>query len=344
MSKADNSLFVYKRGPEMAYILVYVDDIMLTASTVPLMQKIIDRLKYEFPMSDLGKLRHFLGIKVDYNTKGMFLSQHAYAKDIIKRAGMAECKSCATLVDLQSKLSATTEGDPITDPTTYRSLAGALQYLTFTIPDIAYVVHQICLYMHDPWVPHMNALKRIIRYLQGSVKHVLQLVRGNITSLTAYTDADWTGCPNTHRSTSGYCVFLGSNLVSWSAKRQQTVSRSSSEAEYKGMANVVAELTWLRNLMRELHLPLHKASIVYCDNIGSVYLATNPVQHQRTKHIELDIHFVREKIAIGEVKVVHVPCSLQYADIFTKGLSTCLFQEFRTSLTIQEPEASTAGG
>ncbi|XP_023640610.1 uncharacterized protein LOC111831153 isoform X1 [Capsella rubella] len=316
------------------------------------LRQIIEKLKNEFPMSDLGKLHHFLGVKADFNKKGLFLSQHVYAQDIITRAGMVDCKPCATPVDLKSKLSAT-KGEPVPDPTTYRRLAGALQYLTFTRPDIAYAVHQICLYMHDPRIPHMNALKRIIRYLQGTKAHGLQLYRGSINTLTAYSDvnnltaysdADWGGCPDTRRSTSGYCVFLGQNLVSWSAKRQPTVSRSSSEAEYKGVANAVAELTWLRNLLRELHLPVVKASVVYCDNISSVYLASNPVQHQRTKHIELDIHFVREKVAIGEVKVIHVPSSLQYADIFTKGLPTSLFNEFRDSLTIRAPDASPEGG
>lgn len=198
--------------------------------------------------------------------------------------------------------------------------------------------------MHAPRKPHLAALKRIIKYIKGTLHYGLQLVKGSLNSLTAYSDVDWGGCPDTRRSTSGYCVFLGPNLISWSAKRQPTFSRSSSEAEYKGVANTVAELCWIRNLMLELHFPITKASVFYCDNISSVYLATNPVKHQRTKHIELDIHFVREKVAIGEVKVIHVPSSLQYADIFTKGLPTSLFNEFRTSLTVRNAAASTEGG
>ena len=198
--------------------------------------------------------------------------------------------------------------------------------------------------MHCPRQPHFQALRRIIRYIKGSLHHGLQLTKGPIDTLTAYSDADWGGCPDTRRSTSGYCVFLGPNLISWSAKRQPTVSRSSSEAEYKGVANTVAELCWIRNLMIELHWKINKTSIVYCDNISSVYLSTNPVKHQRTKHVELDIHFVREKVAIGEVKVLHVPTTLQYADIFTKGLPTSVFNEFRTSLTVRTPDAFTAGG
>ncbi|CAA7023266.1 unnamed protein product [Microthlaspi erraticum] len=315
-SRADASLFVYRNGSELAYILLYVDDILMTASSTSLLQKIIDSLKTEFPMTDMGKVRHFLGVKAEYNDKGLFLSQTTYARDIIRRAGMEECKPCATPVDLKSKLS-NQIGEPVKDPTAYRSLAGALQYLTFTRPEISYAVHQVCLYMHDPRQPHLQALRRIIRYLKGTLSHGLQLVKGQIDQLTAYSDADWGGCLDTRRSTSGYCVFLGPNLVSWSAKRQPTISRSSSEAEYKGVANTVAELCWIRNLMLELHCSITKASIVYCDNISSVYLASNPVKHQRTKHIELDIHFVREKVAIGEVRVIHVPSSLQYADIFT---------------------------
>lgn len=134
---------------------------------------------------------------------------------------MLNCKPCLTPVDLQSNLFLD-DGDLISDPAQYRCLAGALQYLTFTRPDISYAVHQICLYMHNPQVPHLHALKRIIHYLQGTKLHGIQLRKSNVTELVAYSDADWAGCPDTRRSTSGYCVFLGSNLVSWSAKRQQT--------------------------------------------------------------------------------------------------------------------------
>lgn len=154
---------------------------------------------------------------------------------------MSDCKPIATPVDLKSTLSTGFE-ERIKNATEYRSLAGALQYLTFTSPNISYAVHQICLYMHDPRQPHMHALRRIIRYIQGTLSYGLQFIKGFINSLTAYSDADWAGCPDTRRSTSGYCVFLGPNLVSWSAKRQPTASRSSSEAEYKGVANSVAEL------------------------------------------------------------------------------------------------------
>lgn len=161
--------------------------------------------------------------------------------------------------------------------------------------------------------------------------------------LITYTDADKCGCPDTHRSTSGYCVFLGDNLISWSSKRQATLSRSSAEAEYCGVANIVVETCWLRNLLSELHFPLQKATLVYCDNVSAIYLSRNPIQYQRTKHVEFDIHFVREKVALSHVRVIHVPSAYQYADIFTKGLPRQLFLDFRSSLSIRPPPALTAG-
>ncbi|XP_071740452.1 uncharacterized mitochondrial protein AtMg00810-like [Rutidosis leptorrhynchoides] len=302
-------------GSDTAYLLLYVDDIVLTASSTGLLQRIITSLHNEFSMTDLGPLNYFLGINATRTASGMFLSQKQYATEIIERAGMPTCHPCRTPVEPGAKL--TSHGPAVKDPTLYRSLAGALQYLTFTRPDISYA---------------------------GTTDLGLQLYASSPTTLVAYSDADWDGCPTTRRSTSGYCVFLGNNLLSWSSKRQLTPSRSSAEAEYRGVANAVAETCWVRNLLRELHCPLTSATLVYCDNVSSVYLSTNPVQHQRTKHIEIDIHFVRDLVAQGQVRVLHVPSRYQFADIFTKGLPFALFDEFRSSLSVRSTPASTAGG
>ncbi|GKA27477.1 ribonuclease H-like domain-containing protein [Tanacetum coccineum] len=264
-------------GSDIAYLLLYVDDIVLTASSTTLLQRIITVLHGEFAMIDL---------------------------EILKQTHMQHCNPCMTPVDTESKLGS--DGDSVSDPTLYRSLAGALQLLTFTRPDISYTVQQICLYMHDPRDLYFHALKRILRYVRGTFDHGLQLHVSSTSQLTAFTNADWAGCLVTHRSTSGYCVFLGDNLLSWSAKRQVTLSRSSAEAEYRGVANVVAE-------------------------------------HQRTKHIEIDIYFVRDYVASGQVRVLHVPSRFQYVDIFTKGLPTALFLEFRSSLNVRRPPVTTTG-
>jgi len=244
---------------------------------------------------------------------------------------------------LKSKLSAS-DGPPVADPSEYRSITGALQYLTLTRPDLAYAVQQVCLFMHDPREPHLALVKRILRYVKGALSSGLQIGVGPVDSLTAYSDVDWTGCPDSRRSTSGYCVYLGDTLVSWSSKRQTTVSRSSAEAEYRAVAHVVAECCWIRQLLQELHLPLSKATVVYCDNVSAVYMTANPIHHRRTKHIEIDIHFVREKVALGHVRVLHVPSSHQFADIMTKGLPIHLFTEFRSSLGVRQVPPATAGG
>ncbi|XP_071688565.1 uncharacterized mitochondrial protein AtMg00810-like [Rutidosis leptorrhynchoides] len=213
-------------------------------------------------MKDLGSLSFFLGISVTRNEQGLFLSQHKYVEDIINRAGMSSCNTIKTPVDTNGKLSLST-GPAYKNPTEYHSLAGALQYLTFTRPDISYAVQQICLYMHDPKEVNMQALRRILRYLKGTLTHGLHLTPSSLSSLVSYTDADWGGCPDTRRSTPGYCVYLGGNLISWSAKRQPTVSRSSAEAKYRGVANVVSESCWLRNILLELNCPISKATIVF---------------------------------------------------------------------------------
>nr|GEV13183.1 ribonuclease H-like domain-containing protein [Tanacetum cinerariifolium] len=193
--------------------------------------------------------------------------------------------------------------------------------------DLSYAVQQICLYMHDPRDAHFTALKRILCYVRGSLDYGMQL-HTSTTQLTAYTNVDWAGLPVTRQSTSGYCVFFGDNLLSWFARRHVTLSHSSAEAEYRGVANMVAEMAWIHNLLCELHTPLFTGTLVYCDNVSAVYLSTNPVQHQRTKHIEIDIHFVRDYVASEQICVLHVPSRFQYADIFTKGLPTAVFLKF----------------
>ncbi|MFS7982428.1 putative RNA-directed DNA polymerase [Helianthus anomalus] len=341
-SQCDHSLFIFKEGNHMAFILLYVDDILLVTSTATLRTRFMSRLSAEFAMKDLGPISYFLGISVKYCPNSLFLSQEKYAMEILEQAGLAECNPVATPVDTQQKLS-TKSGSLLADSTEYRRLAGALQYLTFTRPDIAYAVQQVCIHMHAPTTTHMNALKRVLRYIKGTLAFGLHISASPTTSLISYTDADWGGCPDTRRSTSGYCVYMGDNLLSWSSKRQPTLSRSSAEAEYRGVANVVSEVCWLRNLLLELHTPPTSATLVFCDNVSAIYLSGNPVQHQRTKHIEMDIHFVREKVAKGQIRVLHVPSRFQIADIFTKGLPRILFNDFRSSLNVRDPPVSTAG-
>ncbi|KAJ9559993.1 LOW QUALITY PROTEIN: hypothetical protein OSB04_005153 [Centaurea solstitialis] len=333
-SRTDPSLFIYHSSHATAYLLLYVDDIILTASSTALLRQIISQLGHEFAMTDLGALNYFLGISASRSSTGLFLSQQKYAAEILERAHMLNCKPARTPAEPGHKLG--TDGPPVADPTLYRSLAGALQYLTFTRPDIAFAVQQICLYMHDPREPHLHALKRILRYIQGTLTHGLQLHVSPSSDLIAYTDADW-----------GDVLPLADLLpVTTLCLGHLNVKVSSHALVPK--QNIVESLMPLPRLVgSEIsfanstdHLPKLPLFIV----ITAVYMSSNPVQHQRTKHIEIDIHFVRDKVAIGHVRVLHVPSSSQYADIFTKGLSTSLFLDFRSSLNVRNPDVQTAGG
>ncbi|GJY63292.1 ribonuclease H-like domain-containing protein [Tanacetum coccineum] len=296
----------------VSYIKQNTQHLCRASSSTSLLQRIISLLHAEFAMTDLGPLNYFLGISVTRTTSSIFLSQTKYATEILEQAHMLNCNPCRTPIDTEKKLGP--EGSPVTDPTLYRSLAGSLQYLTFTRPDLSYAVQQLCLYMHDPRESHLNAMKRVLRYLRGTTDLGLQLFRSTISQLIAYSDADW-----------------------------DTLSRSSAEAEYGGVVNVVAKTSWIRNLLRELHTPLFTATLVYCDNVSAVYMSANPVQHPRTKHIEIDIHFFRDKVAACHVRVLHVPFRFQYADIFTKGLPYPLFADFRSSLSVHKTPAPTVG-
>jgi histone deacetylase 1/2 len=282
-----------------------MDDIVLTGSSPKLLADIVAHLRAEFAVKDMGELRFFLGINVKRTPEGFFLSQERYADDVLESAGMTQCKPVSTPIDSKGKLQA--DGFVIDDLASYRSLAGALMYLTITRPDLAFAVQQTCLHMHDPKVQHLAMLKRILWYLRGTTSLGLHLRATTELSVTTYSDADWAGCPDTRRSTSGFCVFLGDSLVSWSSKRQPTVSRSSTEAEYRAVANAAAECIWLRQLLGELQCSLPKATVAYRDNVSAVYMSSNPVHHKHTKHIELDIHFVRERVQLGNLRVLHVP-------------------------------------
>ncbi|WVZ95801.1 hypothetical protein U9M48_041519 [Paspalum notatum var. saurae] len=261
-SKSDPSLFIQNKAGRIAYLLLYVDDIILTANSMTLLTSIINSLCCEFSMSPL---QHFLGINVTRTAYGLFLSQDQYATDILECAKMVNCNPSNTPVDTKQKPSAQT-GKPVPDGTEYRSLAGALQYLTLTRPDISFAVQQICLFMHDPRDTHMQLLKRVLLTMASlSPSHPVIVLLPTLTPIGR-------GVRTPVARHLGTGVFLGDNIVAWSSKQQQTVSRSSAEAEYRGVANAVAELCWLRQLVTELHRPPKESSIVYCDNVSTMYM------------------------------------------------------------------------
>jgi hypothetical protein len=245
---------------------------------------------------------------------------------------MTSCKPSSTPFTSTSRLTPT-QGQPLPDPTPFRSLVSALQYLTFTRPDLSFAVNQVCQFMHNPTDVHLTAAKRILRYLRGTL-HCGLLFRPSSLQLQAYADADWAGDPVDRRSTSGYVVFLGSTPITWVSKKQCTVSRSLTEAEYRSLASATAELYWIRMVLRDLGIFLSNTPVLWCDNLSALALASNPVFHARTKHIEVDYHFVREKVVRRDVAVKFISTSDQLADILTKSLPSPGFTRLRDKLLL----------
>jgi len=224
------------------------------------------------------------------------------------------------------------------DPSLYRSLVGAFQYLTITRPDIAHVVSAVSQFMHKPSISHFQAVKRILRYVKGTLCFDLSFTPSSFRELLTYSDVDWARCPDTHRSISGYAIYFGGALVSWSSKKQPTVSRSSCESEYRALAHTATEDKWLRHLLQDLHVSSPSPLVLLCDNQSSIFLVVNPVSHKRSKHIDLDYHFMRELVTSGVLTIHYVPTHLQIADIFTKSLDHPAFIFFRSKLRISDSE------
>ena len=217
--------------------------------------------------------------------------------------------------------------------------------MTITRPDIAYAVNSVSQFLHSPTEDHFLAVKCILRYVKGTLHFSLTFHPFDAPgALVAYSDVDWAGCPDTRRSTSGYSIYLGNNLVSWSAKKQPTVSHSSCESEYRALTLTVAELLWLTHLLRDLRISLPLQPLLLCDNKSAIFFSSNPVSHKRAKHVELDYHFLRE-LVVGKLRTQYVPSHLQVADIFTKSVPQPLFQFFRSKLHVcSNPTFSLRGG
>ncbi|KAM1099692.1 hypothetical protein ACFX15_006016 [Malus domestica] len=339
---SDSSLFVKHVGQSVVLLLLYVDDIIITGSATDAITEVIGALHSEFDIKDLGPLHYFLGIQITQQSHGLFLSQSKYVSDLLIKTDMLQSKSCTTPCLAYNRL-LKDDGKPFNNPALYRSIVGALQYLTFTRPDIAFSVHQVCQFMHCPMESHFVAVKRILRYLRGTQDYGIQFSTGDLT-FYAYSDADWAGDPNDRRSTTGLVVYLGSNPISWSSKKQNTVSRSSTEAEYRALSSTVAEMDWIKQLLQFMNVSVPSPAILYCDNLSAIALAYNPVMHQRTKHIDIDVHFVRERVAKKLLQVQFVTSNAQFADILTKGLSTSLFHTHCYNLRLGNSHPEIAGG
>ena len=332
-SKADLSLFVLNDTTSILYVLIYVDDIIITGSNDVAVQDIIQHLHTEFAITDLGSLSFFLGVEALRDATGLYLTQRRYIVDLLTKSKMDGAKPCSTPMSTSVSLTAT-DTATFEDPTLYRSIVGGLHYLSFTRPDIAFAVHRVSKFMHQPKLSHWLCVKRILRYLKQTISYGLLLSCSNSFTFQAFSDADWAGDIDDRRSVGAYCIFLGSTLISWRSKQQATVARSSTEAEYKALADTAAELQWLQYLAAELGLPLSTSPTLWCDNIGATYLSSNPVFHARTKHIEIDFHFVRDLVSQQKLIVRFLSTCDQLADLLTKPLSTARFNFLCSNLQV----------
>ncbi|PKU77708.1 Retrovirus-related Pol polyprotein from transposon TNT 1-94 [Dendrobium catenatum] len=331
ISNSDHSLLTYKTGNIRLYILVYVDDILLTGNSKTELNKLLTNLHDHFQMRNLGTLSQFLGIQASQTESGVILHQASYAKKIVEKAGMTQSKPVLTPIPTKTNVSPTST-KPYDNPHLYRQIIGSLQYLTLTRPDIQFAVQQLCQHMQTPLQSHHEALKRLLRYIHGTTQTSIPLSRSSL-SLTGYVDADWASNPQDRSSISGFCNFLGQSPISWQAKNQSTIARSSTEAEYRALATEAAEILWLRRLLEDLHIPQTNPTTVYCDNTSAIALANNPVFHARTKHIEVDCHFIRDCIKKNHISVHHICTEDQLADLFTKPLPTTRFKFLSSKLT-----------
>lgn len=315
----------------ISVILIYADDLIITGDYEEEINEIRANLSVCFQMKELGELQHFLGLEVERTKEGLFLCQQKYAKDLLEKFGMLDCKPVSTPIEPNVKL-CSIEGHELKDSTMYRKLVGSLIYLTITRPDIMFAVGVVSQYMEKPRKPHLDAVRRILRYVRGTFDLGILYKKCKEDEVVGHCDADYAGDPDTRMSTTGYTFNLGAGAVSWCSKRQPSVSLSTTEAEYKAAAMAAQECTWLMQLLKDLYQSTDEPVLLHCDNQSTIRLAENPIFHARTKHVEVQYHFVREKVLEGDIEMKYIQTNDQVADLFTKGLTVTKFEDFRRQL------------
>lgn len=328
-------------------VLVYVDDMAAAAKSLKFVEKFKSDLAREFDISDLGELKYILGIQVSRDRKAhtIPINQTAYIHQILSRFGMSECAPVYTPMAVKSNLSVLQSPQTDEEHSAYLKFAnglhyleivGALIYATQTRPDIQYAVGVIAQYGGNPGKPHLEAAKRVLRYLKATAHFGLMLGRSDTIDLVGWTDSNWAQDPDSRRSIGGFVFDVAGGSVCWSAKKQPTVALSTVEAEYMAAANATKEAIWLRVLLEDLGYPQTSATIIHADNQGCIALTRNPVAHSRAKHIDIRHHFIRERVENKEIDLQYCSTKDMLADIFTKQLPREAFETFRSTLGVGE--------
>ncbi|KAH9704480.1 retrovirus-related pol polyprotein from transposon RE1 [Citrus sinensis] len=312
-SKADTFLFIKHDTRGLIIVLIYVDDILITSPDSDLLEVFITKLSTVFALKDLGLVAYFLLVEVCYTAQGMHLSQTKYIKDLLSRASMQNSKGSDTPFSIGFKLERAVQGSlgqEFEDPILYRSLVGGLQYLILTRPDIAYSIHKLSQYLSAPTLQHWLACKKVLKYLQATITYGLHIQKEGIlktVGLTGYSYADWACDVDDRKSIGAYCIYLGNNIISWSSKKQPIVAKSSTESEYRALSSTSSELSWLQSLFSELKIMKLPPPVLWCDNQRAGDLARNPVFHSKSKHIELDVHYIRDNVLKKELEIRYIP-------------------------------------
>ncbi|GJU77844.1 retrovirus-related pol polyprotein from transposon TNT 1-94 [Tanacetum coccineum] len=314
----DPTLFTRKTGKHILLVQIYIDDIIF-ALTDPIACTIFSKeMNSKFQMSMMGQMSFFLGLQVSQSPRGIFINQAKYALEILKKYGMDLTDPVDTPMVDRLKLDEDLKGIPV-DQTRFRGMVGSLMYLTASRPDLVFVVCMCARYQAKPTKKHLEAIKRVFRYLRGTIHMGLWYPKDNAMALTAYADADHAGCQDTRRSTSGSAQFLGEKLVSWSSKKQRSTAISTTEAEYIAMSGCCAQILWMRSQLKDYGFEFNKIPL-YCDNKSAIALCCNNVQHSRSKHIDIRHHFIREQVENRVVELYFMETNYQLADILTKAL------------------------
>ncbi|KAJ9535780.1 hypothetical protein OSB04_un001068 [Centaurea solstitialis] len=328
--KIDNSLFIKRDDEHIMLVQIYVDDIIF-GSTCPNFCDTFSKLMMtRYEMSMMGELNFFLGLQVKQLSAGIFINQAKYIKDILKKYNLENAKIMKTPMSPSCALDSDPDGTAV-DVTTYRGMIGSLMYLTASRPDIMFSTCLCARYQSKPKESHLKVVKRIFRYLKGTVNLGLWYPKGSGYELTGYTDADHGGCKLDRKSTTGRIQFLGDKLVSWDSKKQNCVSLSTAEAEYVAAASCCSQIIWMRTQLRDYGFKFDKIPI-YCDSNSAIAISCNPVQHTKTKHIDIRYHFIKDHVEKGTIELYFVNTEFQLADLFTKALDEKRFNFLITKL------------
>jgi hypothetical protein len=290
-------------------------------------------MQTEFEMSMIGELSYFLGLCINQSSAGIFISKEKYLKEMLKRFQMEDSTPVSTPMVVGCKISKD-DISPYVDQRTYRSMIGSLLYITTSRPDIMQVVGMVGRYQSAPKQSHLVVVKRIFKYLKGTMTYGLWYPRNQNFQLTAYSDVDWKNCLDERKSTSGGAFFIGDWLVAWLSKKQGSISLSTTEAEYIATATCCTQILWMIQTLTDLKVTYTDPIPLHCDNTSAISVSKNPVLHSKTKHIPIKYHFLKEKVTSRVVQLNYIPSTEQIVDIFTKPLAKTPFEYLRQKLGV----------